>query len=71
MQREYVSSSNLRSVGYDMSIGILEVQFQDSSVYQYINVPSFLYEGLMKASSHGSYFDRFIKKGGFRYHRVR
>jgi hypothetical protein len=33
-------------------------------------VPAALYEGLMAASSHGSYFDQSIKKGGYRYQRI-
>jgi hypothetical protein len=65
-----VSSSNLASVGYDLESRILEVEFLDRSVYQYLNVPSYIYSGLMSASSHGSYLDSHVKNAGYRYRRV-
>ena len=71
MVREQVSSSNLASVGYDPAAQILEIEFHSGGVYQYFGVPTAIYQGLMAASSHGSYFDQFIKKGGYGYQRVR
>jgi hypothetical protein len=71
MDRDYVSSSNLRSVGYDPEDEILEIEFHSGSIYQYFNVPEYRYEGLMNASSKGSYFDAYIKKGNHRYRRIR
>lgn len=47
MKRQSVSSSNLRSVGYDPETKTLEVEFQNGSVYQYFNVPPQVYKGLM------------------------
>lgn len=70
MTREYVSSSNIASIGYDAMSEILEVEFNNGAVYQYYNVPERLYNGLMEADSKGRYFDSYIKKGGFRYSRV-
>ena len=71
MLREQVSSSNLVSVGYDTATQVLEVEFHSGGVYQYYGVPAALYEGLMAASSHGRYFDQFIKRGGYAYQRIR
>lgn len=71
LDRTPVSSSNLASVGYDPEQRILEVGFRNGSVYQYLRVPNHVYEGLMRASSHGRYFDAFVKKGGYLYRRVR
>jgi hypothetical protein len=71
MNRTPVSSSNLASVGYDPENMILEIEFQHGGVYQYLNVPESKYEGLMKADSHGKYFDAHIKKGGYSYTQVR
>lgn len=59
MYRKFVSSSNIRSIGYDN--GTLEVEFNSGGIYQYKNVPQNLYTGLMTASSHGSYFAQNIK----------
>lgn len=71
MQRTSVSSSDIASIGYDVSRGTLEVKFNKGSVYQYSGVPESVYRGLMNASSHGSYFDANIKKGGYSYRQVR
>lgn len=71
MKRESVESSNLASVGYDADNQILEIEFNDGGIYHYSNVPQSVYSGLMNANSHGQYFDRFIKKGGYNYKRIR
>ncbi len=71
MQRTAVSSSNITSIGYDPAHEILEVEFHDSSIYQYLGVPEMLYRGLMAAPSHGIFLDTHVKEGGFRYKRVR
>jgi len=39
----------------------LEVEFHSGGVYQYFDVPQSIYDALMHASSHGSYFHRHIK----------
>ncbi len=71
MERTPVSSSNLRSVGYDPNEETLEIEFHSGGTYQYYGVPLQKYEGLMSASSKGSYFDAYIKKAGYRYRKVR
>ncbi|WP_417854921.1 KTSC domain-containing protein [Xanthomarina gelatinilytica] len=70
MKRDYVNSSNLASVGYDSDSNILEVEFLKGGIYQYYDVPESEYNSLMNASSHGSYFDLNIKKGGYRYSKI-
>ena len=69
MTREHVSSSNLKSVGYNPNQMVLEVEFLSGSIYQYSSVPQRIYEALMSASSHGKYFCRFIRNC-FRYQRL-
>ena len=61
MFRISVASSNLRSIGYDASTHILEIEFNSFAIYQYSNVPVNIYNGLMSASSKGHYFSEFIK----------
>jgi len=56
MKRQNVTSSHISSIGYDDSNQTLEIEFNDGSIYQYYNVPEYLYDGLMGASSHGTYF---------------
>ncbi|MCY7407678.1 MAG: KTSC domain-containing protein [Alkalinema sp. CAN_BIN05] len=70
MNRTAVSSSNLASVGYDSSAQVLEVEFLHGGIYQYSGVPSSVYSGLIAASSHGSYFDQYVKKAGYSYRKV-
>lgn len=70
MEREPVSSTNLVSVGYDPLTRILEVEFHGGGVYQYFDVPVERYEELMSASSHGSYFNRFIKEAAYGYKQI-
>lgn len=70
MQRTTVSSSNISSIGYNVEYQILEVEFLNGSVYQYFNISQSLYQGLMNAVSHGTYLDRYIKKGRFKYKRI-
>ncbi|MFJ1937951.1 KTSC domain-containing protein [Kitasatospora sp. NPDC088160] len=66
-----VQSSNLAAVGYEPSEGVLEVHFKNGTAYQYLDVPALVHQGLMLASSKGGYLDRFVKKAGYRYERVR
>lgn len=59
MERQRVSSSNIRSIGYEA--GTLEVEFNNGGVYQYFNVPEPTYSALMRASSKGAYLNDHIK----------
>lgn len=70
MVRQPVSSSDLRSVGYDAANSILEIEFHSGGVYQYFSVPSNTYQSLMSAPSHGQYFHSHIKDR-YRYARIR
>lgn len=62
MDRKNVQSSNIASIGYDRDEKILEIEFHSGGIYQYFNVPESIYFGLMSASSHGQYFNVYIKK---------
>ncbi len=69
MVRQNVSSTNIRSIGYDVDSKILEIEFHAGGVYQYFNVPQTIYSSLMGASSHGSYFHKYIK-GKYEYRKI-
>jgi hypothetical protein len=71
MERQHVSSSNLRSVGYDQDSSTLEIEFNNGGIYQYLSVPVHIHTGLMTANSKGSYFDSHIKKGPFRFKKIK
>lgn len=61
MERQSVRSSNLASIGYDEENNILEIEFNHGGIYQFSNVPFDVYEELMNASSHGTYFSANIR----------
>lgn len=57
-----VSSSNIRAIGYDPDNLILQIKFHDGSVYQYRNVPSFIFDSFLRAGSKGQYANAHIYK---------
>lgn len=69
MNRTPVSSSNIRSIGYDTPSAILEVEFTSGDIYEYYDVPEHLHRGLMNASSKGQFLNDNIKYG-YRYQKV-
>lgn len=70
MKRQVVSSSNICSIGYDPRSQTLEIEFNSGGIYQYFNVPESVYNSLMTASSHGSYFHAYIKEQ-YRWTKIR
>jgi KTSC domain len=70
MLRHEVQSSELRSVGYEESISVLEAEFQSGEVYQYFDVPAQLVLELLEAASLGRYFNARIRSK-FRFKKVR
>ncbi|MBI4120005.1 MAG: KTSC domain-containing protein [Parcubacteria group bacterium] len=69
MYRIQVTSSNIRSIGYDSQSATLEVEFTSGDVYQYFNVPEHLYRGLMNTSSHGQFLNDYIRNS-YRYQKI-
>ena len=61
MRRMRVESTTVRSMGYQRRSRILEIEFQSGAVYQYVAVPSRVYEEFRKAESKGQYFNGEIR----------
>ncbi len=61
MIRQPVNSENLRSVGYDPGRSTLEIEFTNGSIYQYLDVPVTVHQGLVTTSTHRDYFSRHIR----------
>jgi hypothetical protein len=60
MEREYVESSMITSIGHENSI--LEIEFKSNGqVWQYFDVPEYVYHEMMAADSKGKYFHKNIK----------
>lgn len=56
-----VTSSNLRSVGYDPDSKELEITFKNGTTYKYWQVPQQEFDSLLAADSKGQYFNKNIK----------
>ena len=54
-----VSSSAIAAIGYED--GILAVTFHNSGTYYHPGVPYSVFEGLLRASSKGAFYNRFIR----------
>ena len=68
MERVPVTSSTIRSVGYDAESQTLEIEVTSGSIYQYFDVPEVEHQSLVTASSVGAYLARNIKNR-YRYAR--
>jgi|WetSurSiteA1Bulk_404760.scaffolds.fasta_scaffold00048_25 uncharacterized protein len=58
MERKNVKSSVIASVGW---APVLEVEFKNGGVYQYIDVPEDTFNELVSSKSKGKYLDAYIK----------
>jgi hypothetical protein len=47
MHRTTVASDNLASISYDASDAVLEIEFRNGRVYDYLGVPEDVFRGLM------------------------
>ncbi len=54
-----VNSSAIAAIGYDGST--LTVEFHSGRVYDHPRVPYAVYDGLMRASSKGAFYNRHIR----------
>jgi hypothetical protein len=70
VKRLFVESSSIKSVGYDITRRILEVEFNNGSIYNYYEVPQLIYKELIEADSHGKYLDKHVKRAGYRYVKI-
>ena len=55
-----LESSLIKSVDYDPHKKVLEIKFNNKAVYEYYNVPEYVYHELISAESHGQYANRNI-----------
>lgn len=66
MRRIPVSSSNVASIGY--AEGVIEVEFNDGSIYQYLGVNEDIYRNFINSSSKGRFVHYYLK--GYSYRRI-
>jgi hypothetical protein len=54
-------STDMKSIGYEETARLLEIEFLDSSIYQFQNVPKIAHLALMTAQAKGLHFITNIK----------
>ncbi len=62
MEKKYVESSMIRSIGYDPENSTLEIEFNGGEVWHYFDVPESLWYEFENSDSFGKFFHREIKK---------
>ena len=60
MKRIPIQSGELISIGYDAELQILEIEFSDHDVYQFVEVSAEIYSAFMNASDLYQYFKAHI-----------
>lgn len=66
-----MNSSWVKSIGYDADASTLEVEFVHGAIFQYFDVPLEVYLAFQSADSMGTFINQRIRKGRYRYRRVR
>lgn len=61
MEMIRVSSSAIAAIGYDESTMRMQIRFNGGHTYTFCRVPLNVFNGLLRASSKGSYYDTHIK----------
>lgn len=61
MERQYVESSMIQSIGYDPTNCILEVEFKNGAVWDYPDFPEYLWYEFEASSSKGQFFHQNIR----------
>jgi hypothetical protein len=70
MEREDVTSTSIRSIGYDPINKKMQVEFVKGAVYTYSDVSEDVYTALLTSASIGGALAKLIKGGGFPYERT-
>jgi hypothetical protein len=61
MERQFVESSMIQSIGYDAQSSTLEIEFNSGAVWQYFDFPESLWHEFESSESKGRFFLREIK----------
>ena len=60
MEKVFVDSENLFSIEYDEERAILTIEFRSGYIYEYYDVPRYVVDELLNASSKGKYAHKNI-----------
>jgi hypothetical protein len=62
MERKNISSSMIRSIGYDANSSTLEIEFNDGVIWQYYDFSESSWYEFDGAVSQGKFFHAYIKE---------
>ncbi len=62
MDRQYVDSKMIESIGYDTSTSTLEIEFKSGVVWDYPDFPEYLWYEFEASGSKGQFFHQNIKE---------
>lgn len=57
-----VESSHISAIGYDPDNGVLQIEFTDGKLYEYYDVPQYVYDDFYYSESKGRYAQQNIYK---------
>lgn len=61
MEMQFVDSSNIERIGYDLTSSTLRIEFKSNRTYDYYSVPENVFNELKHATSIGRYHATNIK----------
>jgi len=61
MERQFIESSMIKSIGYDSNSSTLEIEFNSGPVWQYFDFVESLWYEFESSESKGKFFHREIK----------
>jgi hypothetical protein len=61
MEMINVHSSCMRAVGYDPTTRRMKITFTEGKTYDFCGVPEHIFNGLLSASSKGTYYNTHIR----------
>jgi hypothetical protein len=64
-----VQSSNVASIGYSIEEKILRIKFNYGGIYDYINVPAYVYQLMLVAPSKGKFINQELK-GKYQFKKI-
>ena len=70
MEWKLVDSSMIRSIAFEEDRRVLGIEFHSGGIYYFSDVPKSVHQGIMLASSKGSYFLNTVK-GQYTFQRIR
>jgi hypothetical protein len=60
MDRRPVNSSYIRSIGYDRERAVLEIEYVNSTLFRYYQVPHRIYRDLMRTRNEEHYIRTYV-----------